>query len=107
MDTQITRGTTASIVIDFSDITEFTVAQITAVSFVVRQKSRTDDYGLSDMIVGRNTLTYHWSQEQTLAMKNGERLTLDMHVVANGERYKIKGIPERVAVVNTLKNEVM
>ena len=107
MDTHITRGTTASIVVDFSDITDFTVAQITAVAFTVKQRGRVDEYGLSDMIVGENTLTYHWSQEQTLAMKNGERLQLDFHVVANGERYKIKGIPERVEVVNTLKNEVM
>lgn len=107
MDTHITRGTTASIAVDFSDITDFTVAQITAVAFMVKQRGRVDEYGLSDMIVGENTLTYHWSQEQTLAMRSGERITLDLHVTANGERYKIKGIPERVEVVNTLKNEVM
>ena len=107
MDTHITRGTTASIVVDFSDITDFTVAEITAVAFTVKQRCRTDEYGLSDMVVGEDTLTYHWTQEQTFAMKNGEKLILDMHVMANGERYKIKGIPGRVEVVNTLKNEVM
>lgn len=107
MEKCITRGTTPSLVVDFSGIEDFTVAQITAVAFTVKQRDRVDQYGLADMVVGEDTLTYHWTQEQTLAMRNGERLRLDFHVVANGERYRILGIPERVEVVNTLKNEVM
>ena len=46
-------------------------------------------------------------QEQTLAYNHRDILNLDMHVVANGERYKVYGIPEKIRVENTDINEVM
>lgn len=107
MDTHITRGTTASITVDFSDITEFTLADVVEVSFAVTHRGVTTEYGLADCIVEGDVLTYHWTQEQTLAYKAGERISLDLHVTANGERYHITGIPERVEVVNTKTNRVM
>ena len=106
MDT-IVRGTTPSLIIDFSGITDFAVSEITEVALTVKQRTRTDTYGLSDLVTDESTLTYHWTQEQTLAMRAGERISIDMHVLANGERYKVRGIPEQIKVENTDYNEVM
>lgn len=106
MDT-IVRGTTPSLIIDFSGITDFAVSEITEVALTVKQRTRTDTYGLSDLVADESTLTYHWTQEQTLSMRAGERIIIDMHVLANGERYKVRGIPEQIKVENTDYNEVM
>lgn len=106
-DNVLVRGTTPSLIVDFSGITDFAVSDITSVAFTVRSRTAIEEFGLSDLIISENTLTYHWTQEQTLAYKYGDILRLDMHVVANGERYKVRGIPEHVRVENTNKNEVM
>jgi hypothetical protein len=103
----IIRGTTPSLVVDFSGITAFTVSDITAVALTVKQRTKTDVYGLEDMEVGDSSLAYHWTQEETLAMKAGDSIKVDMHVTANGERYKILGVPSSLSVENTLYNEVL
>lgn len=106
-DSIIVRGTTPSLIVDFSNITDFAVAEITAAAFIIKRREETVEFGLSDLIISENNLAYHWTQEQTLAYKAGEFLSLDFHVVANGERYKVRGIPEHIRVANTDKNEVM
>lgn len=103
----IVRGTTPSLIIDFSDVSDVSVSDITAVSLVFKRRTEKIEYGLSDMSVTENTLSYHFTQEETLALTSGEIITVDMHIVANGERYKICGIPDRIRVENTEKNEVM
>jgi hypothetical protein len=77
------------------------------VAFTIRSRTAIEEFGLSDLDITGNILTYHWTQEQTLAYKYGDVLRLDMHVVANGERYKVYGIPEKIRVENTDINEVM
>lgn len=106
-DNVLVRGTTPSLIVDFSDITDFAVSDITSVAFTVRSRTAIEEFGLSDLDITGNILTYHWTQEQTLAYKYGDVLRLDMHVVANGERYKVYGIPEKIKVENTDINEVM
>lgn len=103
----IVRGTTPSLIVDFSDVSEFSVADITAVSLVIKRRTERIEYGLSDMIISGDTLAYHFTQEETLAFTAGEIITVDLHIVANGERYKVYGIPDRIRVDNTEKNEVM
>lgn len=103
----IVRGTTPSLVIDFSSITDFAIADISAVSLVIKRRTEKIELGLADFSISEDMLTYHFTQEQTLAFNNGEILTVDMHVVANGERYKVNGVPEKIKVENTEKNEVM
>lgn len=103
----IVRGTTPSLIVDFSGVTAFTVSDITAVALTFKQRTKTDTYTLDDMEIGESTLAYHWTQEETLAMKTGEIITVDMHVTANGERYKILGVPSSLRVENTLYNEVL
>ena len=106
-DSILVRGTTPSLIVDFSDITDFAVSDITSVAFTVKSRTAIEEFGLSDLDITGNILTYHWTQEQTLAYKYGDVLRLDMHVVANGERYKVYGIPEKIRVENTDINEVM
>ena len=106
-DNVLVRGTTPSLIVDFSDITDFAVSDITSVAFTIRSRTGIEEFGLSDLDITGNILTYHWTQEQTLAYKYGDVLRLDMHVVANGERYKVYGIPEKIRVENTDINEVM
>lgn len=103
----IVRGTTPSLIVDFSDITDFAVADITSVALTIMSRTGKEEFGLSDMTVADDTLSYHWTQEQTLSYAYRDVLRLDMHVVANGERYKVYGIPEWIRVENTGKNEVM
>ena len=103
----IIRGTTPSLVVDFSGITAFTVFDITAVALTVKQRTKTDIYTLDDMEIGESTLAYHWTQQETLAMKAEEIITVDMHCTAKGERYKILGVPSKIRVENTLYNEVL
>lgn len=103
----IVRGTTPSLIVDFSDVSDVSVSDITAASLVFKRRTEKIEYGLSDMSVAENTLSYHFTQEETLALTSGEIITVDLHVVANGERYKVYGIPDRIRVENTEKNEVM
>ena len=103
----IIRGTTPSLIVDFSGVTAFTVSDITAVALTVKQRTKTDTYTLDDMEIGESTLAYHWTQQETLSMKEGEIIKVDMHVTANGERYKILGVPSSLIVENTLYNEVL
>lgn len=106
-DSIIVRGTTPSLIVDFSDITDFAVSDITSVAFTIRSRTAIEEFGLSDITITGDILTYHWTQEQTLSYKYRDILKLDMHVVANGERYKVYGIPEMIRVENTDINEVM
>lgn len=107
MDNVITRGTTPSFIVDFTGVTAFTVADIEEVALTFKQRTRTDIYHLSDLEIGESTLAYHWTQAQTLAMKSGEKIRVDMHVLANGERYRIVDIPSTLTVDDTLYNEEM
>lgn len=107
---QIVRGTTPSLIIDFSEVTEipdFNVEDISSAALVIKRRTERQELSLADMSVEGDTLSYHFTQEQTLAFTAGEVITLDMHIVVNGERYKVYGVPEKVSIVNTQKNEVM
>lgn len=106
-DSIIVRGTTPSLIVDFSGITDITVSDITSVAFTIRSRTAIEEFRLSDFSITGDVLSYHWTQEQTLAYKYRDILKLDMHVVANGERYKVYGIPEMIRVENTDINEVM
>ena len=103
----IVRGTTPSLIVDLSDVADISVSDISAVSLIIKRRTEKIELGLSDMIISGDTLAYHWTQAETLAFTAGELLTLDMHIVANGERYKVYGIPDKIRVENTEKNEVM
>lgn len=106
----IVRGTTPSFSVDLSNVPEypdFDVSTITSVSLIFKRRTEKIEKGLSDITISGSTLSYHFTQEETLGFTAGEIITVDLHVVANGERYKVYGIPDRIRVENTEKNEVM
>ena len=103
----IVRGTTPQLIVDLSDVADISVSDISAVSLVIKRRTEKIELSLEDFAVSENALSYHFTQAQTLAFTANEIITLDMHIVANGERYKVYGIPERIRVENTEKNEVM
>lgn len=103
----IVRGTTPSLIVDLSEVADFSVGDISAISLVIKHRTGKIELGLDDFAVLQNALSYHFTQAQTLAFTADEILTLDMHVVANGERYKVYGIPNKIKIENTEKNEVM
>lgn len=107
MDNVIVRGTTPSLIVDFSNITEFRVSDIEEAALTFTRKAQTVTYMLSDLDVGETALAYHWTQEQTLDMRAGERIEVDLHILVDGERYKVRGVPPVLKVEDALYNEVM
>lgn len=101
----IIRGTTPSLIVDFEGITDFTVQDIDAVALTIKSRTQNEIHGLEDVEIRDNTLVYHWTQEQTLALRAGERLTIQMDVLVGTERYRC--VNERVEVVDTQYAEVM
>ena len=101
----IIRGTTPSLVVDFADITDFTVADIDEIALTVKSRTQTNIYHLENVEISGNTLIYHWTQEQTLALRAGQRLTIQLDALVDTERYRC--VNERVEVVDTQYAEVL
>ena len=101
----IIRGTTPSLVIDFADITDFVVSEIDEIALTIKSRTVTETHKLADMEISGNTLIYHWTQEQTLGMRAGERLTIQLDVLVGTQRYRC--VNERVEVVDTQYAEVL
>lgn len=101
----IIRGTTPSLIVDFADITDFTVQDIDEIALTVKSRTQTNIYHLENVEISGNTLIYHWTQEQTLALRAGERLTIQLDVLVGEQRYRC--VNERVEVVDTQYGEVL
>lgn len=101
----IIRGTTPSLIVDFADITDFTVQEIDEIALTVKSRTQTEIHKLADMEINGNTLIYHWTQEQTLALRAGERLTIQLDALVGEQRYRC--VNERVEVVDTQYGEVL
>lgn len=109
MDNTIKRGTTPSIILDFSDLTDkFVVADIDKLSLHIYSRAKDRVFTLNDMTVGENELSYHFSEEETLAFAKGENLKFDGDILLkNGERYGLDGFPKSLEILDTKTNEVM
>jgi hypothetical protein len=101
----IIRGTTPSLIVDFADITDFTVSEIDEIALTIKSRTVTEIHKLADMYISGNTLVYHWAQEKTLALRAGERLTIQLDALVGAERYRC--VNERVEVVDTQYGEVL
>lgn len=108
MNEHIVRGTDASLLVDFADNPDgITVQDVTAVSFTAKQRAAKHVYGLSDFIVVGNALQFNWTQEMTFALKAGEKLKLEMDIVAKGKCSRLAGIPKQVDVWDSERSEVL
>ena len=101
----IIRGTTPSLVVDFADITDFTVQDIDEIALTIKSRTVTEIHKKNDVEINGNTLIYHWTQEQTLALRAGERLTIQLDALVGVQRYRC--VNERVEVVDTQYAEVL
>jgi hypothetical protein len=101
----IIRGTTPSLVVDFTDITDFTVSEVDEIALTIKSRTVTEIHKLADVEISGNTLVYHWTQEKTLALRAGERLTIQLDVLVGEQRYRC--VNERVEVVDTQYAEVL
>lgn len=101
----IIRGTTPSLILDFADITDFTVQEIDELVLTIKSRTATEIHKKNDTEISGNTLIYHWTQVQTLALRAGERLTIQLDVLVGEQRYRC--VNERVEVVDTQYSEVL
>ena len=101
----IIRGTTPSLIVDFADITDFTVTDIDEIALTIKSRTVTEIHKKNDVEINDNTLIYHWTQEQTLALRAGERLTIQLDALVGVQRYRC--VNERVEVVDTQYAEVL
>lgn len=101
----IIRGTTPSLILDFADITDFTVSEIDEIALTIKSRTVTEIHKKNAVEISGNTLIYHWTQVQTLALRAGERLTIQLDVLVGEQRYRC--VNERVEVVDTQYSEVL
>jgi len=102
----IIRGTTPSFIVRLNG-TGITVADVENAVLTIVRKTGTQKLYLSDLSTDadQNLIYYHFSQEETLAMNNGETLYFEMDILANGERYR--AVSETHLVKNTSHPEVL
>lgn len=107
--TTIKRGTTDSIVLDFSGLTDmFVIDDIDKLKLHMYTRDNDRVFTLDDLAKGENTLSYHFTEEETLAFTAGTSFKFDADVLLkNGERYDLTGFPDRLTVRDTKTNEVM
>lgn len=102
----IIRGTTPSFIVRLNG-TGITVADVENAVLTIVRKTETQKLYLDDLSIDpeQNMLYYHFSQEETLALRNGESLYFEMDILANGERYR--AVSETHQVKNTAHPEVL
>ena len=102
------RGTTPGIEVDFSDVTEVEFSNITdAVLTINAGGTNVIEKFLADMVVNPTdkTITYFFSQEQTLALSQYDSVHIEMDIIADGKRLRAATID--TGVDNTNYNEVL
>jgi hypothetical protein len=105
MDT-ILQGTTPYLVIDFAD-TGLDVADFDAAELTVTSGSEKRTYDLDDMDVDavENTLTYHFSEGDTLALSATAAVFWQIYVKVDDEVFGTR--PEQVKIFTKMKGEAM
>ena len=107
-ENHFTRGANKIISLDFTDNPHgIGINDVTALEFTVRQGPTKHTYGLSDFERVGDKLQYKFSQEQTLALRAGQKVKLEIHILANGNRYPVTSCPAFVQVFDTEYNEVL
>lgn len=101
----IIRGTTPSLILDFADITEFTVDDIDELTLTISRRTVTEKHGLNDMVRDGDKLIYHFTQEQTFAFTAREKIYFQCDVLVGTEVYRV--LDGRSEVEDTKRTEVM
>lgn len=102
---ELTRGETPTYIVDFSTC-EIGTTDVSRAVLVAKQFGTERD--LTNGIVidtERNTISYHFSQEETLSFVTG-KLRLQLDVVTNDEERNVASRNE-IRIVDTLIDEVI
>ena len=103
---ELIRGTTPSFILDFSD-TGISVSEISRAVLTITHRGRRKFLFLEDLDVDvkNKTISYHFTQQETLAFSAKKPVKFQFDFVANGERYR--GYLGETLVVGTKYNEVL
>ena len=84
----IIRGTTPTLIVDFTGVLD--VSTIADAVLTIRTRSGIARKRLSDLTVdiSHKTVSYHFSQAETLALTANENIHFQLDVLAAGERYR-------------------
>lgn len=88
---KIIRGTTPYLILDFSEETSFDISEITAAVLTIRTGSKKKEVFLKDLIVDidAETISYHFSQEDTLGFRTGDTVHIKVDVMVGDNRYRV------------------
>lgn len=104
-DKSIIRGTTPTYIVEFEG-SGVDVSDIKKATLMAKYRGVKTD--LSDGLIldtEANTISYHFSQAETLAYRCDTNLVLQMDVVVNGERLRAR--EDILSIKATLKDEVI
>lgn len=102
------RGTTPGIEVDFSDVTEIEFSHITdAVLTINAGGENVIEKFLTDMDVNPTdkTITYFFTQEQSLGLSQYDSVHIEMDIIVDGKRLRSATIDTEVDSTNY--NEVL
>lgn len=101
----IIRGTTPTLIVDFTGVLD--VSTITSTVLTIRTRTGVTEKMLSDLSVDteHKTVSYHFTQAETLALTAKDTVRFQLDVVASGERYRC--VTESARVADTQYNEVL
>lgn len=102
----ILQGTTPSFVIDFTD-TGLDVSDITKAELTITSGSTIQTYTLSEMTAdtSENTLTYQFTEDETLALESKYTNYWQLYVYISGEIYGT--VKQAFKLHDKLKGEAM
>ena len=101
----IIRGTTPTLIVDFTGVLD--VSTITDAVLTIRTRAGVTEKMLTDLTVDteHKTVSYHFSQAETLALTANDNVRFQMDVVASGERYRC--LTDSAKVADTQYSEVL
>ena len=101
----IIRGTTPSLIVDFTGVLD--VSTITDAVLTIRTRSGITEKMLSDLTVDttHKTVSYHFTQAETLALTANDLVRFQLDVLAAGERYRC--LTDSAKVQDTQYSEVL
>ena len=86
----IIRGTTPSLILDFTDEPDLSVDDVDILAFTIKRRTGREVLGLNDFVRDGEKLIYQFTEEKTLSFTASERITFQCDVLANnGQRYRI------------------
>ena len=99
---RIIQGTTPTISVE---VTNLPIESATAIELTFKSGDTVTRKGLEDVTIEGNTISYHFTQEETLAFSAAGTLYWQLRVMVDGEVY---GIPiQNISVLDLISEVVL